>query len=59
MDIESVEVPRDAETEGALVFRGHLLRPSHVLFPRWLQDIQRQRTTRPCCDQAKAEPPTM
>jgi membrane-associated protease RseP (regulator of RpoE activity) len=39
MAVESVEVPRDTEKEGVLVLRGRLLRPSHELFPRWLQTL--------------------
>jgi membrane-associated protease RseP (regulator of RpoE activity) len=39
MAVESVEVPRDMEKEGVLVLRGRLLRPSHELFPRWLETL--------------------
>jgi membrane-associated protease RseP (regulator of RpoE activity) len=36
MAVESVEVPRDTETEGVLVLRGRLLRPSAEIFGPWL-----------------------
>ena len=39
MAVESLEVPREAETEGVLILRGRLLRPSHELFPRWLATL--------------------
>ena len=39
MAVESLEVPREPETEGVLILRGRLLRPSHELFPRWLATL--------------------
>jgi membrane-associated protease RseP (regulator of RpoE activity) len=43
--VESVETPRDIETEGVLVLRGRLLRPSEVVFPRWLATLNERGFT--------------
>jgi membrane-associated protease RseP (regulator of RpoE activity) len=39
LTIDSVEVPRDPDTEGVVVLRGRLLRPSHEAFGRWLVSL--------------------
>jgi len=42
--VETVEVPREA-TEGAVILRGQLLKPSEDAFPRWLEAFYRQKLT--------------
>src|SRR5262245_4075774 len=41
MAVESIQVPRDPARQGLLVLRGRLLRPSHIVFPAWLQELGR------------------
>ena len=43
--VDSVEVPRDPEINGVLVVRGRLQRPSGVVFPHWLDALNREGYT--------------
>ncbi|MCS6825116.1 MAG: hypothetical protein NZ553_00740, partial [Caldilinea sp.] len=43
--IESIQTPRDPKREGVVLFRGRLLRPSHVAFPRWQAELARRGFT--------------
>ncbi|HQY91025.1 site-2 protease family protein [Caldilinea sp.] len=43
--IESIQAPRDPEKQGVLLLRGRLLRPSHVVFPRWQAALARRNFT--------------
>ena len=43
--IESIQTPRDPKREGVVLFRGRLLRPSHVAFARWQTELARRGFT--------------
>lgn len=43
--VESVQVAREQEREGAVVLRGRLLRPSHEVFPHWLAALNARGCT--------------
>lgn len=45
MRIDSVQIGRDQRREGAVVVRGHLLQPSEIVFPRWLEALKRRNCT--------------
>lgn len=45
IQIESVQIAREQEREGAVVLRGRLLRPSHEVFPRWLAELNARGCT--------------
>lgn len=45
MAVDSVEVPRDGETDGVVALRGRLLGPSHEIFTRWLKTFTAQGFT--------------
>ncbi|MFN8442092.1 MAG: site-2 protease family protein [Caldilineaceae bacterium] len=45
MRIDSVQIGRDQRREGAVIVRGHLLQPSDVVFPRWLEALKRRNCT--------------
>jgi membrane-associated protease RseP (regulator of RpoE activity) len=43
--IESVQAPRETAKQGVLLLRGRLVRPSHVVFPRWQVELARRGYT--------------
>lgn len=45
MEIVSIEHPRVPQQHGLVVFRGYLRRPSHEVFPRWLEELRKQGFT--------------
>jgi membrane-associated protease RseP (regulator of RpoE activity) len=38
--VDSIEIPREAQQDGALVMRGRLLSPSAEVFPRWQASLK-------------------
>lgn len=45
MVIESTQITRDQRSQGTLILKGHLLRPSHEVFPQWLAELKRRGYT--------------
>jgi membrane-associated protease RseP (regulator of RpoE activity) len=45
LSVESVEIPRQPRLQGVLILRGRLQRPSHQVFPRWLERLNREGYT--------------
>lgn len=53
--IESIQTPRDPKREGVVLFRGRLLRPSHIAFARWQTELARRGFTPTLRSAADAE----
>lgn len=45
MEIESVQLGRDQQSEGVVIVRGRLLKPSAELFPRWMETLGKRGYT--------------
>jgi len=43
--VESTQLARDQRSQGAIVLRGRLLRPSHEVFPHWLAALNKRGYT--------------